>query len=613
MEISNSWIKGLDVMRRISNSMIPIIDWVLFFGSLVAFVEVVYDVGFDTSAQNERILKQFHYSFILFYIILGSIVCVLNFFHSEKAKKQKIFEWVLLLLYVLAFEFIGQKWNLSRTPFLYKSYSYFIFPLFTLTFFYSFSKNASKIYTKELNPAMLFVFSFFSLSCIGTLGLLLPKSSVDGVSYIDAFFVAVSAVCTTGLSTIDVSQEFTILGNTIVMLLMQLGGLGIMTFAGLFSKIFASSSSFNQQKILRASFQPQKTFGDMIVGDKLSEVTNAIYQIMLITFLIEGIGALGIYLSTWDYPFNGQADRVFFAVFHSVSAFCNTGFVLSADGLLHPMITNNYVFHMIIAVLYILGGLGFPLVFVFYSQIKRFITNVYRKFIHQRHFVYAAQAYDLNAKLVLYTTFILITISMFFVGLIEWSGSLEDRSFWGKIAGVFFTATAPSYAGINDIDMGLLAYPTALFFMLLMWIGASPESTGGGIKNTTIAVSMLNLWSIAKGKERVVVFNNEISKESIRRAYAVISISIVFMGIFTFLLFSFDGEQSLMQIVFEVFSAFNNNGLSLGITSDLSTESKFILCIAMFVGRVGTLSLLSAFLYKKRNNKYKYPSQEIIY
>lgn len=582
--------------------LVKIIDWAILFINVVIFLIMIYDFGFIERGTEFQIFADVYRTYISVYIFLAVIRLFFNFFHDKKSLRQKRIEFLLCLLFVITGIVMDKKQSSGTESQLISYHNYFIYAVFLLTFFYSISKNAVSFYNRNLNPAFLLVFTFFVLSGIGTLCLKLPNATHDGISFINSLFTSVSAVCITGLTVVDTVATFTFLGQWIILILMQLGGLGVMTFAGLLGKMFASGVSFQQQMILK----------DTILGDRLSEVMDTIYKIIFITFLVEGIGMVCIYLTTLDFPFEDFGHRLFFSAFHSVSAFCNAGFVLAENGILHPYLSNNYSFQSVIAILYIIGGIGFPVVFAFYSQIKNFINSQIHHWIFKKRYLQKVHSLSVNSKLMIITTIVLTIISIIVITFLEWDNTLSDHNSLGKLVGIFFTATTPRSAGFNMIDMTQITYPTALFYMLMMWIGSSPGGTGGGIKTTTFSVAVMNLWTIAKGEDRVVLFGREVSQDSLRRAFSIISLSIVLMGLFTFLVYSFDGELELINIVFEVFSALNNCGLSLGHTGEYTDESKFILSIAMFVGRVGTLTLLSAFLYKKRKNNYQYPIQEII-
>lgn len=590
-------------LKSHSPFIIKMIDWIILFANVVIFLVMVYDFGFVEQGVQFELFVDIYRTYISAYIFLAVIRIFFNFFHTEKSLRQKKIEFLFCILFFITSYVYDSKLELSIAEDVTLYTQYFIYPLFLLTFFYSISKNAINFYNKNLNPAFLLVFTFFSLSGIGTFCLSLPNSTIDGISFIDSMFTSVSAVCITGLNVVDTASTFTLLGQIILMVLMQLGGLGVMTFAGLLGKMFASGVSFQQQMILK----------DTILGDRLSDVMNTIYKIILITFLVEGLGMIAIYITTLDYPFPHWGYRLFYAAFHSVSAFCNAGFVLAKDGMLHPYISNNYTLQLIIAILYIIGGIGFPVVFAFYSQIKNFLNNIIRKVFFKQRFIHTAHSLGVNSKLMISSTIILTVLSILVLSLFEWGNVFSPHTSWGKWVHIFFMSTTPRSAGFNTVDMTQVTVPTAMFIMLMMWIGSSPGGTGGGIKTTTFSVALLNIWNYAKGEEKVVIYGREVSQESMRRAFAIISLSIVLMGLFTFLVYSFDGEMALINIVFEVFSAINNCGLSLGHTGEFTHESKIILTIAMFVGRVGTLTLLSAFLYKKRKNSYQYPRQEIIH
>ncbi|MCO5230699.1 MAG: hypothetical protein M9958_06045 [Chitinophagales bacterium] len=610
MNVINTYQKVQDWIQPICRIVVKVSDRILFFLGIIAILGVIYDIGFEDSGDDVEEFRSFYLLYIIACLIIGAIRIFFNIFYLGKPLRQKIIEFVLLVLFAGGYELLTQRQNWQGISFLYESYIYYIYPVFFLAFLYSISKNIASFYSKKANASFLLFSTFFLLSGLGTVGLLLPKSTHDGIGFIDALLTSVSAVCTTGLTVVDTSSTFTGFGLWIIMLLMQFGGLGVMTFAGILGRMFSSGISFQQQMLLQDTIMGEKMSEIIDLGDKLSEVMGTIYKIVFVTLLVEGIGAFCLYLISLEYAFDSAWDRIFFSLFHSISSFCNVGITLSSDG---RIIETNHWYQLIIAFLYIIGGIGFPIVFAFYSQIKNFIRNIYNKIFLRQHYSFPAHSFGVNPKIALWTTFILTVLSAVVIVLLEWNNTLVQETFIEKIIGVFFLATTPRGAGITIVDMELITYPTALFYMLMMWIGASPAGTGGGIKTTTFAVAFLNVWNIAKGNETLVIFGREVGAESMKRIYAVLSISIVLMGVFTFLVYSFDGELALMNIVFEVFSAFNNCGLSLINTASFSPESKVVLTIAMFGGRVGSLTLFTAFLYKRSKKKLKYPSQEIIF
>jgi len=334
-------------------------------------------------------------------------------------------------------------------------------------------------------------------------------------------------------------------------------------------------------------------------------------KIILLTFLIEGIGFLVIFNSLDKTIIPSLADRTFFSIFHSVSAFCNAGFSTLSNGLYEVGFQFNYPLHLGIAFLFIIGGLGFPIIFNGFYYVKHlFVNRIFTK-SRRKKAVHLPWVVNINTRIVLITTTILIVsgTGMFF--FFEFNNTLEGHSTWGKMVTAFFGATTPRTAGFNTIDTSAMAFPTIMLVFLLMWIGASPGSTGGGIKTSTFAIATLNYLSIARGKDRVEVFNREIGDQSVRRAFAIISLSLVVVGFATFCISYFDSEKSLLNIAFECFSAYSTSGLSLGITSSLTAPSKLVIIATMFIGRVSMLTILIAVVKKVKYLKYKYPSEEI--
>lgn len=225
---------------------------------------------------------------------------------------------------------------------------------------------------------------------------------------------------------------------------------------------------------------------------------------------------------------------------------------------------------------------------------------------------YRAWVINMNSRITLVTTFALILVGFIGYYVLEQNNTLANHNGFGKIVTALFGATTPRTAGFNTVDMTLLSYPTVIMMLLLMWIGASPSSTGGGIKTSTFAVATLNILSLAKGKTRVEIFRREIADITIRRSFAIISLSLIVIGMGIMLISIFDEELSLKDIAFEVFSAFGTVGLSLGITAKLSSMSKIVLIVVMFIGRVNMLTLVIAIFKKEKRKNYRYPTEEII-
>jgi Trk-type K+ transport system membrane component len=375
-----------------------------------------------------------------------------------------------------------------------------------------------------------------------------------------------------------------------------------MTFASFFSYFFKGVSSYKNQLML----------SDMTNSEKIAEVFSVIKKIIVITFSIEAIGGILIFRSLSTTLIPSLNDRIFFSIFHTVSGFCNAGFSTLTNNLYEVGYRFNYPLHIVIAFLIILGGIGFPILFNFIKYIQHLFKNRIKIFESKQSAIHLPWVININTKLVAITTTLLIVFGSLFFYVLEYNHSLANQSVFGKIVGAFFGAVTPRTAGFNTINMASLQAPTILLIIFLMWVGASPASTGGGIKTSTFAIATLNIFSIAKRKNKTEIFHREIAEISIKRAFSVISLSLIVIGFSVFLITIFDGDKNIMSIAFESFSAFSTVGLSLGITSSLSDTSKIILVITMFIGRVGMLTLLISFLKKVAHTKYSHPTEEIL-
>ena len=473
-----------------------------------------------------------------------------------------------------------------------------------LLFITEFSHLLQLIYEKVFNAGYIFVGSFVFLIGSGALLLKLPQSTLNGISLIDALFTATSAVCVTGLTVVDTATEFTRLGQIIIMLLIQVGGLGMMTFAGLLA--YAVSG--------HASIRTQLAFKDMMNTNRLANVMHQLYKVILVTFFFEAIGAVCIYLSLDDQLFGSTADKIFFSCFHAISAFCNAGFSTYSNNLYEPAIRFNYLFQMLVAWLIILGGLGFPAVFGIYRYFKVSYINAFRAVTRNRVRVHIPRLSYLSTRLALIVSAIMISIGFIAFILFEQESSLIDHpTLTGKLVTSFFGSVTARTAGFNAIDMTKLTLPMVMIYLLLMYVGASPGSTGGGIKTTTVGVAALNCIAIFKGRDRIHFQRSEISQQSVQRAFAIIALSLICISTSVFFVSMYDSGKGLISIAFEVFSAFSTTGLSLGITPHLTTFSKLVLIITMFVGRVGIVTLLVAFIKQSKTLYYRYPTQDIMF
>ena len=468
-----------------------------------------------------------------------------------------------------------------------------------LSFIREFSEQKLNLNRTFFNPAQIFILSFLSIIFLGSLLLMLPRATHNGISFVDALFTSTSAVCVTGLIVVDTATYFTLFGQSIILFLIQIGGLGILTFASYFSYFFKGGSTYENQL----------TLSEMTNSQKLGDVFSTLKNIIVITAVVELTAALFIFLSLDKALINNFSDKAFFSIFHAISAFCNAGFSTLSNSIYETGFRFNYSLQLIIISTFMLGGLGFPIVVNIVRFVKHKLINIF--YFNSKSKTYKPWVLNINSRITLVTTLTLTAVAFVLFLLFEYDNTLAEHSFFGKLVNALFGAATPRTAGFNSVDMTALAFPTVMITFLLMWIGASPASTGGGIKTSTFAIATLNILSLAKGKQRIEVYRREIADISVKRAFATIALSLIVIGSGIVLITVFDPEKGLLNIAFESFSAYSTVGLSLGITGALSTVSKCIIIVIMFIGRVSMLSIIVAVFKKIKHKNYRYPSEEI--
>jgi len=566
--------------------------------SVFAVLCFLYDIGFEHRAHEAGILHGIYLATIL----VGIISLTGRFFFRKSRPRKKAWPFEALFLLFLLTLIIAQA-GISRSPFFGFFHSpLWMYPAILLVFVREFSSLRINARSTVVNPALLFVLSFLSIIILGGFLLLLPKATTGGISFIDALFTSTSAVCVTGLSVVNTAICFSESGKIIILLLIQVGGIGIMTFASYFSYFFTGVTSYEHQLILH----------EMTNAEKINEVFSILKKIILITFLIEGAGALAVFYTLDPAIMPAIYDRVFFSVFHAVSGFCNAGFSTLSGNLYQGIFQFNYPLHLIMAGLILLGGLGFPIVCNLLHSLNVSIQSRLLGLLRIKPRAHVPWLVNLNTRIVLITTAILTISGTICFFLFEYNNTQSVHPFFGKIVTSLFGAVTSRTAGFNTVDTSALRIPTVLVILFLMWVGASPGSTGGGIKTSTLAISVLNIFSIARGKQHLEIFKREISALSVNRAFAIITLSIIVIALSVMGLTLSDPGKGFLDICFECVSAFSTTGLSRGITPQLSHAGKFIIIITMFLGRIGSLTLMIALFKKASPGSYRYPAENIL-
>jgi len=445
----------------------------------------------------------------------------------------------------------------------------------------------------KLSSPQIILLSFLIVILIGTVLLLLPFSTTgENINFIDALFTATSATCVTGLIVHNTGTYFTRIGQMIILLMMQVGGLGIMTFSSIFLILLKQRISIKDRLILQENF-----------GQKTSQkqISVLIRNIVIFTIITETVGALLLYLGfRKDLP---PSEALYSSIFHSISAFCNAGFSIYQNSF--SKYVDNPLINFTVISLIIIGGLGF---FVLTDlQIKFF-----RKFKRKNVFL------TLHTKIVLTTSLILIIVGALLIYLFECTNILAGFNLRTLFASLFQSVTTRT-AGFNTIDIGKLQGTTLFLMIILMFIGASPGSTGGGIKTTTFVVVLYYFFSVITNKQRVVIRKRTIPREVISKSIVIFFISCSILIFFTMLLQLFQSsaysgavaKNKFLEYLFEVTSAFCTVGLSTGVTPNLTSLSRLLITVLMYIGRLGPLTIAVAFTQKERIN-IEYPDENIL-
>lgn len=572
-----------------------------FFLSVFWLLLLLLDIGFAQSPEAQLLTDRASLVVNLIFLINISYRIYKAFSGKDKMKKYG----QLLMGGLSVFVLISQINDLAGITWLGDAAMHRVFlSLFIIILFFEELSNSLFEINVPLHPAGIFVLSFLLIILTGALLLMLPRSTYNGIGFIDALFTSTSAVCVTGLTVVDTAKDFTRLGQTFIIILIQVGGLGILTFTSLFGLMFTNQSSFHNQLMVK----------DMISATSISNTFSSLIRIIIFTGSIEIIGAVLIYFSCEHQYFSDGFSKVFFCIFHSVSAFCNAGFSTMSNNIYEDTVRNNYALHLIIAFLIILGGIGFLILSSYTNYVRDWILYKYKKMIGEKTRNVVKPIVTLNTKIVVITTGILLLAGTLFFYVSEYNYTLKDHEWYGKWVEAFFLSVTPRTAGFNTVSMVALSYPTIMFTIFLMWVGASPGSTGGGIKTSTFALATINVYHQIIGRSRITVGWKEIPQGSVLKAFSIICLSLVVTGLASLLIGIFDPELSLLQIAFETFSAYSTVGLSLNVTPTLTTASKTVLVVTMILGRVGTLTMMTAIvysLYRVKTPRHQYPQEEV--
>lgn len=450
-------------------------------------------------------------------------------------------------------------------------------------------RKKKKLSTSSFSPAQLFVIGFAAIIFIGTFLLTLPIATHDGkgAHFVDALFTATSATCVTGLVVVDTATTYTPFGEIVILSLIQIGGLGFMTFATLFSIVLGRKVSFRHRLLIQESLNQISLEG----------LVRLVQRILIFTVVFEGLGALILALH-WMPKF-GFARALYYGIFHSVSNFNNAGFDIFGgySGKFSSLTTfvSDPIVNIVIMVLIIAGGIGFIVISELYDLRK------------PRHRL------SMHSKIVLSSSAILILIGTISIFLIEFTNpkTLGSLDWAGKILGSFFQSVCTRTDGANTLPIGDMHQATLFLIIIFMFIGASPGSTGGGIKTTTFVTLLGSVWTMTRGRRDVVFFKERVDQNKVYKALTITFASVCLVIGVTMML-SLTENADFLTVLFETTSAFGTVGLSMGLTPHLTMFGKIVLSVVMFAGRLGPITVALALTWVHKEDHYRYAEGKIM-
>lgn len=597
----NLYIYGSKVQNLRILKLLSFVVSLIAIGSLFAYH------GFNLDDETNDII-QFIVETSFGYYVFHYLAKVFYDFAPKEFVKQNWFEGIMVILLLCEgifhnvfdftmvesiFNFIGLKSGGALSVVFLQFY-------LAVVVFFELSDKTSLTSNIKLHPSTIFIFSFLVIISAGTALLMMPEMTegTGGIRFIDALFTSVSATCVTGLAAVDTATFFSLKGQFVIMMLMKLGGLNIVSFAYLAAFLNRAGFGLKQDEIIE----------DFVTKGSFFNAKKMLLKVFTLSLLIEVIGGALIYLLlTPEMPFKTEGDKVFFSIFHSISAFNNGGFSTVEGGMYAPFLQKAFIIHIVVAALILLGAFGFTVLFdlITPSLLRDRLKHPWKR-------------PHMSTILAVRTHLILIGITVVLYLIAEWNNTLSDQNFLESTITAMFQAISVRSAGLNTADIHSLTIGTVFLMIIMMFIGGNTFSTAGGIKTSTFALICINTYSIIRGKKNVEVLGRTIPTDDVLKATTVLVTFGGGMLICTYLLTLTEthilamADRSFIDLLFEEISAFSTCGYSTGITGMMSDSGKYILIFSMFVGRLGTLSIIFAFARKILTTNYSYPEEHIM-
>lgn len=572
--------------------------------SVVSVIILVVYIGYNLSFSDAMLLK--HTLRGIQFLFGVTILFHLIFFFRITISESRVIKWlvdigIILSLIFWIFPEIERPWFPTLNHILFGKF--FFFAAVGAYSVVDISYALSRIPGRRTNPTLLMASSFLVFIVMGSFLLMLPRCTYHGISYIDSLFISSSAVSITGLTSIDIPSTFTPLGIMVLSLLIQLGSLGIITFTSFFAMFFTGGTSIYNQLLLK----------DVVYSKSMNSLVPTLLYVLGFTLTIEIIGAVCVYFTIPDDLGLEIKDKLMFSSFHAMSSFCNAGFSCLPDGMSTPaLLHSDQSIYIVTSILIFAGAIGFPILINFKEILKSYIQKGINAILRTRKHMVPVHIYDLNTKIVLCTTLSILAVGIVSFFILEYNNTLRGMSMYEKVVQSVFNSLVPRSAGFASVNPSMFLDITLLLIIIQMVIGGASQSMAGGIKVNTFGTAVLNLRSVLFGHNRATAYHRTISQASVRRANAVILISSFALIIYLVTLLSLEPTLPTKSIIFEVVSALFTVGSSLGITGELGDASKVVLCSAMFLGRVGILSLIAGITTSRRDVSDHYPEDSVI-
>lgn len=584
-------------IQRFGKRITRTIDTITIVAALWCLLNFIWQLGFEASTEITHNLLTSNRICISFFGVI-QIFKLFNYLKSDSR----------IPIYEIAYAIINWAYiylSHSETFAYYEilNHSYVVNCMAALIAVNEISRLGLATLSRRISPTILFIGSFLFIIALGTGLLMMPRCHTTNITFLEALFTSTASVCVTGIPIVDVPTTFTGFGQGVILLLIQIGGLGVMTFTCFFALSLNGRTSLQNRIVIR----------DLISVENMTDIFVTLKRIFYVTLIIEAFCAWLIYAHLSAH--NPEADTyelIFTSVFHSVSAFCNAGVSNLDGGMQNPLMGNSRFLQLTIAFAAFIGGAGFPVQSNAINWLKHKIGVLFDRICGRYNgHNFRSRLINANSRIIFFSH-----VSLLFVGAAvyffsEASHTMAGESFFGRIADSFFLSSISRSSGFSFVEMTGLSSVSLLAMAALMWVGCAPLSTGGGVKTTTLALLVLNLKNALIRKENIEVFGRRISGHSLRRAFATAFLSFVAIGISAVAMKMADPQVPLTQLLYDSNAALSTAGLAIGNVAELSHISQSILIADMFIGRIGVFAFLMCFFPTADKQYYKYPTEHI--